>query len=235
MNKLKILKGIRETAIIIFMISTLFPGLSTKIIAIPAILVWLLTNFLIDKKVFIDFFIKPNLLMYSIYFWIITNIIYVITGYSPQLSTYLITYIRIAITAIIYLYYQKYEDNKSLRIIMLASLITITIVNIITIIANINTPGISRKYTGVIALEHIEFGVGSYPHIYGLIYPVLIIIAYIISSIKHHKNKVIIRNVKVDTNINKFEKTKKTEFKKINHKMIFTILFSIIFVIISIY
>ena len=150
MNKLKILKGIRETAIIIFMISTLFPGLSTKIIAIPAILVWLLTNFLIDKKVFIDFFIKPNLLMYSIYFWIITNIIYVITGYSPQLSTYLITYIRIAITAIIYLYYQKYEDNKSLRIIMLASLITITIVNIITIIANINTPGISS-----LVLDHI--------------------------------------------------------------------------------
>ena len=184
MDKIKIIKIIREISLFIFVLTTIFPEFSSKIIAIPSILIWLLMNLLIDRKKFFEFFIKPNLMMYSIYFWILTNMIYIITGYSPDLKLYLTNYIRIALTSIIYLYYAKTEEKTSMKKIVIYSIIIIMIVNIITIIANLRHYNISRLLSTPETLNINTFGVGSYFYIYGLIYPIMILIAYLIRNIK---------------------------------------------------
>lgn len=152
----------------IFVYATIFPGGSSKSLVIISFGLLMVTWLMEDKKVFVDFFIKPNLLMYSVYFWVLINFLLIYTGHAPQLKFFLNNNIRIAFTSIIFIYLAKKQKTLDLKILVSVSIVMIIIINIWTIIANYKQYNISRLLsTGII---RVKIGIGSYFYIYGLIF-----------------------------------------------------------------
>lgn len=217
----RVFEIIRSIALAIFLFVTLVPDTSNKILSIGSIIIWICMSIILDKEKFINFFIKPNLIMYSSYFWILTCAIYIITDYSKDIQYDFTNYIRIILTSILFLYYAKNNDIDSMKKIVIYSLLLITIVNIITIVYNTKYYNLSRLIATGNDLNINTVGVGSYFHIYGLLYPNLILIAYIIKKFKFRE---LIKKVNFDN----------LKSKLLTKKMLYRFLY-ISFIVISMY
>lgn len=176
---------ISNISMLIFIAVTIFPNISVSIIAISSISIWIGVNIIINTKDIIEFFVKPNKYMYIIYFWIFINFIYMVIGYDKQINLYFLNYVRLMITSVLFVYYSKNKEYKTMNIILIYSISILIVVNLITIIANICYPNLSRVLSTGIKLKMNTYGIGSYQHVYA------IILLLIVSILSINKEKIL--------------------------------------------
>lgn len=178
-NKLKQKKSkILEYALLALLTFFLiFPTKLAKYILIAIFVLWCIVIFFNDRKYFVNFFIKPHLVTYSVYIWVLFNF-YVI--FFTSILPFSINFLSVGFVLLLYLYYFKKNEKKGIYIIANVALFSIIIVNIITIRAVCFDHDISRLLSTSMKSELNYFGVGNYSFVYGLLFTTLSLLMVLI-------------------------------------------------------
>ena len=130
------------------------PMKQNKILLAMMTITYIIIQLIFNKEEAIEYYIKPNLIMYPIYIWVTINIIANFIFKIPYIDA--INTIACAFIMSIYLYSLK--NKQALKTIRIVSILTIILANFITIIQLMINPEISRIISGSNA-ELVGFGI----------------------------------------------------------------------------
>ena len=150
----KIINIIESLIIGIITFLIVCPMEQNKILLVVITSIYFLIQLLKNREEIIRFYIKPNLIMYPIYIWIIIHMVADFIFNIP----YIDAINTIACAFIISLYLYCFKSQKNLKIIAIVSISTIIMANFITIIELIKNPDISRVISGS-DVGKVKFGI----------------------------------------------------------------------------
>ena len=172
--------------------TNIVPDISTKIIFIPLLLLWVSHAYISSDESFINTFFKPSLRTYSIYVWLILYLIIFLTGYSTSIGVYLLNFTRIGFTILMFNYYIELNDYKVVNRLMIISMILICFVCITSLqVLATNKDAARLLATGREEITQNLHGIiGGYAFIYSLIFICIVILGCFVEGIIK-KNKVL--------------------------------------------
>lgn len=174
------------------LITSIVPNTSNKMIFTPLLLLWIISAFLTSNKSFINTFFKLSIKSYAIYVWLIGYFVFFITGYAIGIDVYLLNYIRIGFSILMFDYYMELNDYKVIKKLTLVSIALIVFVCITTIkVLSTNKDAARILATGREDLAQNLHGIiGTYGFIYSLVFICIVILGcFVDGTIK--KNKVL--------------------------------------------
>lgn len=179
---------------IIIIITSIVSKLSINIIAIPLIILWIITAYIESPKKFSEFFLGNKKVVLCIYIWLLTSIFLYFIKNTFMTSYELKNIFRIAVNLLIFGYYFYLKDKNRLEFLYNISIITIIIYSILTVKELISNPYISRILSTGYRDKYLVKNkfIGGYDFAYGLTF-ILIPYIYIIIELKltHNINKFI--------------------------------------------
>ena len=174
------------------LITSIVPNTSNKMIFTPLLLLWTIFAFFTSNKSFINTFFKLRIKSYAIYVWLIGYFVFFITGYAIGIDAYLLNYIRIGFSILMFDYYIELNDYKVIKKLTLVSITLIVFVCITTIkVLSTNKDAARILATGIEDLAQNLHGIiGGYGFIYSLVFMCIVILGcFVDGTIK--KNKVL--------------------------------------------
>lgn len=189
------LRDISAAALILL---SLVPEISTRYVFVPTIISWLLFAFLSSAKAFNKSFIKPDIKSYSVYLWLLTYIVFYLTGYVHGTGIERIFNLsRIGFTILFFNYYLEAGNPKTLKRLAFFSLCCIVFGSITTIRGLVLHPMAARVLaTGMEELiqDYVGLYIGSFGFIYGLVFVTVAIFGMIRTNLLT-KNKFLFLSI----------------------------------------
>ena len=181
---------LEKIALVIMTITSILPNYSNRYLFGGALIIWLLSVIPILQKTKFSLLKHNKIVFISLSFLLINAIINLVFDRMDLLSKYIFSYIRIISIIIIALFYSGNQEcfKKNIKIIYIITLLIVFYSSLKTGIYNLNNYNISRIISTGIDLEKYKninnVGFGNYQYIYGIIYLIFILMAFIIKSIR---------------------------------------------------
>lgn len=181
-NKINIVFDIiKKIFISIIIFLSIFPN-DYKYVVVICVICWAIAEMISSRKNFINFFIKPNNIMYPIYISLI--LYFIVSMIFKEIYMDIVTLSGIYFVSILYMYYSKKNNKRILKYIIFSALFALICTDIISWIELDKNESISR----VLSTENHNIlnstGVASYSYIYSCIFMELVILEYIIRGKK---------------------------------------------------